>query len=158
MKMIRTIFKKELIDTLRDRRTIITMLVVPVLLFPILISISSSVISKSIKEAIERELYIGLMARDNAADFIQLLEERDDVNLVLIEEIETGKKLIQNDSLHAFFLFHDHFDQYVNEMKSGLINFYFKGTDENQIEKRRSLQLLESYEEKLQEERFQKLP
>ena len=32
--MIFTIFKKELKDTLRDRRTIIMMLVIPTLIFP----------------------------------------------------------------------------------------------------------------------------
>jgi len=157
MKMIHTIFKKELKDTLRDRRTIITMLVVPVLLFPILIGISSSVISSKIKEARERVLDVGMMARGNAVDFQQFLEGRDDVNLVLIDDIENGKELIQSDSLHAFFLFHDNFDNYIREMKSGLINFYFKGTDENEIEKRRALRLLEDYEEKLQEKRFAKL-
>jgi len=157
MKMIHTIFKKELKDTLRDRRTIITMLVVPVLLFPILIGISSSVISSKIKEARERVLDVGMMARGNAVDFQQFLEGRDDVNLVLIDDIENGKELIQSDSLHAFFLFHDNFDNYIREMKSGLINSYFNGTDENEIEKRRALRLLEDYEEKLQEKRFAKL-
>ena len=32
--MIFQIFKKELLDTLRDRRTLVTMLVIPILIFP----------------------------------------------------------------------------------------------------------------------------
>ena len=39
--MIFNIFKKELKETLRDRRTIMTMIVIPILLFPIILNVSS---------------------------------------------------------------------------------------------------------------------
>ena len=37
--MIFRIFRKELLDTLRDRRTLMTMLVIPILAFPIIINV-----------------------------------------------------------------------------------------------------------------------
>lgn len=49
--MIFTIFKKELIDTLRDKRTMRTMLLIPLLVFPItltlFVNVSSSFEKKS---------------------------------------------------------------------------------------------------------------
>ena len=49
MNAISTIFMKELKDTLRDRRTIITMIVVPVILIPVLLGIVSNLATKQIK-------------------------------------------------------------------------------------------------------------
>ena len=37
--MIFRIFRKELLDTLRDRRTLMTMLVIPILVFPITLKV-----------------------------------------------------------------------------------------------------------------------
>lgn len=37
-KIIRTLLKKEMLDVFRDKKTVIMMLVVPVLLYPIVLS------------------------------------------------------------------------------------------------------------------------
>ena len=42
MNTIITVFRKELIDTIRDRRTLIVMVVIPMLLFPIMFKIEST--------------------------------------------------------------------------------------------------------------------
>ena len=47
--MIFRIFRKELLDTLRDRRTLMTMLVIPILVFPITLNVFVE-ISKSFEE------------------------------------------------------------------------------------------------------------
>ena len=39
MNTFLTIFKKELIDTIRDRRTIIAMIIIPLLLFPVIFGV-----------------------------------------------------------------------------------------------------------------------
>jgi sodium transport system permease protein len=50
--MIFTIFKKELIDTLRDKRTMRTMLLIPLLVFPITLTLFVNVSSSFEKKAI----------------------------------------------------------------------------------------------------------
>ena len=54
MKKVLTVFRKETIDTLRDRRTLITMIVLPLLLFPALISISSRIMMSQARKAQEK--------------------------------------------------------------------------------------------------------
>ena len=49
------IFKKELIDTLRDRRTIIAMIVVPLLLIPAIIGITVKVQTSAAKKEKEKK-------------------------------------------------------------------------------------------------------
>ena len=60
--MIWTIFKKELLDTLRDRRTMMTMLVIPILMFPIILSVFVSISSYFEETAANKSIRIGLIS------------------------------------------------------------------------------------------------
>ena len=63
--MIFRIFRKELLDTLRDRRTLMTMLVIPILVFPITLNIFVEV-SKSFEEsASTKTMKIGIVGDQN---------------------------------------------------------------------------------------------
>src|SRR5690554_2271107 len=71
--MIFTIFKKELKDTLRDRRTIIAMIVVPVLVFPILLGLSTSVSKYFADKQKEEVLKIAVVSDVTENQFTQRL-------------------------------------------------------------------------------------
>lgn len=72
--MIFRIFRKELLDTLRDKRTLMTMLVIPVLVFPITLNVFVEV-SKSFEEsASEKTMKIGIVG-DQEKRFIKQLEQ-----------------------------------------------------------------------------------
>lgn len=60
--MIFTVFKKELRDTLRDRRTVMMMIVIPTLVFPLIMSVFMSVSESFQKEAAEKKVKIGLVS------------------------------------------------------------------------------------------------
>ncbi|MFM7007712.1 MAG: ABC transporter permease subunit [Flavobacteriales bacterium] len=63
--MILRIFRKELLDTLRDRRTLMTMLVIPILVFPITLNVFVE-ISKSFEESASAEtMKIGIVGDQN---------------------------------------------------------------------------------------------
>ena len=57
--MIFTIFKKELKDTLRDRRTLIMMLVIPVLIFPIILNVFVGISESFSEKAAKKTVKIG---------------------------------------------------------------------------------------------------
>ncbi len=75
--MIFTIFKKELIDTLRDKRTMRTMLLIPLLVFPITLTLFVNVSSSFEKKASEEKLKIGVWG-DLGAKYWSQLEEMPD--------------------------------------------------------------------------------
>jgi sodium transport system permease protein len=149
MKKILTIFRKELIDSLRDRRTLIAMVIVPLLLFPIMIGISSKMMISQMRKAQEKILKVGLTTHGNAEAFRQTLSGRKDLKVVEGLTVEEGKNLIKGDSLDAFLVFDEGFDR--------RIAFYFKATEEKEIEKDRVLKMLEEYENTLRAERFRNL-
>lgn len=72
--MIFTIFKKELIDTLRDKRTMRTMLLIPLLVFPITLTLFVNVSSSFEKKASEEKLKIGVWG-DRGAKYWNQLEQ-----------------------------------------------------------------------------------
>lgn len=84
--MIFTIFKKELIDTLRDKRTMRTMLLIPLLVFPITLTLFVNVSSSFEKKASEEKLKIGVWG-DLGAKYWNQLEEMPD---------GLGKKELEN--------------------------------------------------------------
>jgi sodium transport system permease protein len=157
MKTIFVIFKKELIDTLRDRRTLVSMIAIPLILFPVLIGISSRVISSQAQEAREKTLRVGLNTNGNAEEFRRILVQTDKVMLVENISPDSARSLVASDSLDAFFEFAPDFDKQVASLQPGVVTMYFKAADERDIEKDRALGLLKEYQNELRYARFKSL-
>jgi sodium transport system permease protein len=157
MKTIFVIFKKELVDTLRDRRTLVSMIAVPLILFPVLIGISSRVMSSQAKEAREKTLRVALITNGNAEEFRRILVQTDKVMLVENISADSARSLVASDSLDAFFEFAPNFDKQVASLQPGVVTMYFKSAEERDIEKGRALGLLKEYETELRYVRFKSL-
>jgi sodium transport system permease protein len=71
--MIYRIFRKELLDTLRDRRTLMTMLVIPILVFPITLNIFMEISSSFQESAGDKTMKIGIVG-DNTRNYTKQLE------------------------------------------------------------------------------------
>lgn len=157
MRKIAIVFMKELKDTLRDRRTIIFMVAIPLLVFPVLISLASGMIISQAKKAQERTLQIGLLTYGNAPEFRQELLKKKDVAIREDVSEEQGKRLVSQDQLDALIIFDKDFDRKVDELSQGVIKLYMKVTEEEEIEKERVMKLLAGFEDKLRLRRFQKM-
>ena len=72
--MIFRIFRKELLDTLRDRRTLMTMLVIPILVFPITLNIFVDVSESFQESANSKTMKIGIVA-DHNKNYTRQLEQ-----------------------------------------------------------------------------------
>jgi len=157
MKTAYIIFKKELLDTLRDRRTLISMIVIPLLIFPLLIGISSRFIISHVQTAQEKNLRIGLQTSGNAEEFKSMLLQANKVQVMENLTVESGRSLIESDSLEAFIVFARDFDEQVEKLHSGNVTLYYKSTEKNDIEKQRVLEILKEYGMELRINRFKKL-
>lgn len=157
MRTITTIFKKELVDSIRDRRTLMAMIVVPLLLYPFLISVSSSMMISQARKAREKTLNIALISNDNASSLRSMLLERDDLLVVENTPIEEAKELVRIDSLDVVIVVGSDFDKRVGELGAGAVTLYHKSTESSEIELRRVRRIVESYGKELREERFSRL-
>jgi sodium transport system permease protein len=157
MNTVLTIFKKELIDTLRDRRTIITMVIVPLLLIPVMLGIVVKITISQAKKAEARVIELGLNTYGNAAGFEEKLATLDDFKIIPDFPVDSARAFIQNDSIHAAFVFTQDFDEQVRSHGTGKITMYFKSTEDEQITERRVKRLVEEFEEELLTSRFAEL-
>ena len=154
MKIIFTIFRKELKDSLRDRRTVIMMVVIPLLLFPVLIGLSTRFVISHQVQAQARTLTVGISDGPGAEGFLAGLEQSDNLKTITGLDPELGSDLVRSDSLDAYILFHEDFQQEVDRLGQGEVTVYSKQTEEREIEAGRVLDLLYAYELVLREDRF----
>lgn len=100
--MIFRIFRKELLDTLRDRRTLMTMLVIPILVFPITLNIFVEV-SKSYEESANtKTMKIGIVGDQNHRFTTQLKQIPNQVGpkkIMVFKDSSTLKKAIASDQI-----------------------------------------------------------
>jgi sodium transport system permease protein len=157
MKKILVIFRKELTDTLRDRRTLISMIAVPLVLFPLLIGISSRVVRSQIEKAQEKVLRIAVETSGNAGAFVTILKNSPKVSVRENLPTDSAQALVALDSLDALIIFAPDFDRQVTDLHPGKVTLTFKSAERQNIEKQRLSALLDRYAQTLRAERFKKL-
>lgn len=130
--MIFTIFKKELKDTLRDRRTLIMMLVIPVAIFPIILSLFVTVSESFSKEAAEKTIEIGVVGEpDNYVikQLAMLPEELGKKNIVVYKDTVELKAAIKVDSAQIGIYPSPDFDNSMELKKPAGVTVFFNATD-----------------------------
>jgi len=157
MKRILVIFKKELKDTLRDRRTVMMMVVFPLVLIYLVMSLTFSLSRSQTRKAEEKVITVGLITTGNAGVFREKLAKSK--NVVIKEDIAVAKisELIQAKTLDFAVVFEEGFDRKVQEKGSGDVQLYYKASNENSIAKKRIDAVFTEYKEELLNARLAEL-
>lgn len=156
--MIFTIFKKELKDTLRDRRTLMMMLVIPLLLFPIIMNIFVSVSASFQEEAATKTIKIGMVGDENNFLYSELQsipKESGNKEIIFYKDTVSMLQDLKNDTIQLGSFVTPQFNQYMDSLKTAPIKFYFNATDMGMKERAESY--MKIIEEKAQVERYAKL-
>ena len=124
MQTIFTIFKKEITDTLRDRRTVITMVLIPFLLIPIIFTITGFVNSSQTETARDKQLKIAVFANENGAELVKWLKRRKDMDVFEDVHPQEFKKLVKKDSLDFAVLIENGFDKAIESGQTAEIKIY----------------------------------
>lgn len=156
MKNFWIVFRKEMVDTLRDRRTLLVMVLIPLLAFPLMMKIVTAVTSASVKKSMEKRLVVAYIeSQPNALLEMLKGESLFDLRTDLDEEgIRTG---IENEKVDFGLVIDPEFDSELEADKPGTIQLFYKGSDEGKMAKRRIDSLLERYEEQILNDRFKRL-
>jgi sodium transport system permease protein len=130
--MIFTIFKKELKDTLRDRRTLMMMLVIPILIFPIIMNLFASVSKSFQEEAANKKIKIGIVGTEN--NFLQLElnaipKELGDKEIILYKDTLSLINDLKKDSLQLGAYVSSEFNQLMDSMHPAPLTFFFNATN-----------------------------
>jgi len=126
MKIIFTVIKKELTDTLRDKRTLFSVIILPALIIPVMI-LGVSKLQKSLMDKQgSKQLKIALIG---SPEIFKRQFEESNFQLFYDFNSEKGKQAISNDSLDAMIEFNPDFAANVSQMKTGTVKLYYKSTN-----------------------------
>jgi sodium transport system permease protein len=157
MRVTITIFLKELKDTLRDRRTLFAMILAPILVFPVMITLSVNLMKSQVKKAEDKVLRIGLESAGNAADIRDSLLARSDMRVVEDLDVDRMKHLIQTDSLDAALVFSSDFDTQIESHHEGSVQLLHKSAEAFSTARTKLRELLSAYERRVVSARFKDL-
>ncbi len=152
---IAIVWRKEMLDTIRDRRTLIMMIVVPLVLMPLLVlGPNLLIISEEEKKQQQVQEIVVVNAQD-APELIALIRES---GLLRIVEIEDPESALTAGELDAVLVLPPGFSQQVDsEGKPPEVASLFDSTRSDSRAAREKLsQLLGAYQERLVTERLRK--
>ena len=130
--MIFNIFKKELKETLRDRRTIMTMIVIPILLFPIILNVFSGISSKFQNDAANKEVVIGIIADKDgfiSKELNLMPKESKNFKILFYKDTISLIKDLKSDSIQIGIYTNSDFEMTLKSQKPAPLIIYLNETD-----------------------------
>ena len=157
MSIIVSIFKKELIDVLRDRRTLMFMVVIPTLITPLLVIGSIKFQEYQNKKSEEKILKIAYINESEDSLTKQLLSDQKGVKIIEGVPIDSIESYIKSDSLQGGLYLGKGFLKKIKTNSSGEVKIYYKSSDLMSKSKKRIQAALDIYKEKIIAERLTQL-
>ena len=157
MSIIVSIFKKELIDVLRDRRTLMFMVVIPILITPLLIIGSIKFQEYQNKKSEEKILKIAYINESEDSLTKELLSDQKGVKIIEGVKLDSIESYIKSDSLQGGLYLGKGFLKKIKTNSSGDVKIYYKSSDLMSKSKKRMQAALDIYKEKIIAERLKQL-
>lgn len=154
MNIIFSIFKKELTDVLRDRRTLFFMIVIPVIVMPLILIGSIKFQEYQSKKSDEKVLNIGLINKTSDSQIRDYLLDQKGVYLVEDIDLDSLELGIKNDSLQGGLYIHKNFINDISANGMGEVEVYYKSSDLMSKAKNRIYNALEIYKNEVVSERL----
>jgi sodium transport system permease protein len=154
MRIIVAIFKKELTDVLRDKRTLFFMIVIPVIVMPLIFIGSIKFQEYQSKKSDEKILNIGLINKTSDSQIRDYLLDQKGVYLVEDIDLDSLELGIKNDSLQGGLYIHKNFINDISTNAMGKVEVYYKSSDLMSKAKNRINNALEIYKNKIVSERL----
>lgn len=152
MKKSLIIAKKEFLDMFRDKRTIMRMILIPLLAFPVIIYLVSSLqASQSEKEA-TKELVVGYYLNGQSSAMIDRMDTTAHFKFVPYTDTTSLSAAVTNDSINLGIWFSSSFDQNYEAREQGVYGVFYRSADTEEYD--RFQELIKIQEEYLVQERL----
>jgi sodium transport system permease protein len=151
------VFRKELRDTLRDRRTLFAMVVVPVLLFPLLM-IGMAKFSQSRAEEVRGEvLQVAVADAEGASGLAEHLRKEPGLEVVEVRDVSPLPAQVQDETLDAALVVPIGHAEALAARRPAPVQFIYKSSDDFEIRRKRVEDALGRYEKGLLDARLDDL-
>jgi sodium transport system permease protein len=153
------VFKKEITDILRDRRTLIAMVLVPLLLFPLLFVGGTWLVRNQMEEAAEKTIQVAVIGAEQepARGAVRRLGTAPNIDIVEGMSADTARARVQRQDLDAALVFGDTFGEAIQDRRAGAVDIMYRSDDDSGVMLRRINGVLDAYEQQLLSARFEAL-
>ncbi len=131
--MISTIFKKELKDTLRDRRTLITMIIIPVLIFPFIMTVFMKISESFAEDVASKPINIGVVGGSESKEFTDALKNLPAAlgkkKVIMFSDTVAMQKFIREDSLQFGIFVPANYETAIKTRKTAHFKIYYNATE-----------------------------
>ena len=154
MNIIFSIFKKELTDVLRDRRTLFFMIAMPVIVMPLIFIGSLKFQEYQNKKSEEKILNIAIVNESDDVQIRDYILNQKGVNLIEDIDVDSLEQGIKSDSLQGGLYIGKNFLNNISTNQMGAVEIYFKSSDLMSKAKKRINNALDQYKNKVVAERL----
>lgn len=152
MNTIFTIIRKELISTLRDKRTLISAIIIPALAVPLMIMGVTKLEKNLIEGERSKKLKVAMV---QAPQSVLPWFPDSAFEKIPVTDVAAARDSVANESYDAMLAFDPKFQDQLDSMHAGTMSFYFKST--NLTVEQRIKSRLDEYEKTVLAHRFQQL-
>ncbi|MGL5327819.1 MAG: ABC transporter permease subunit/CPBP intramembrane protease [Peptostreptococcaceae bacterium] len=146
-KMVKAIFKKEMIDILRDKKTLFMGIILPIILYPVLMIVMSQILTSSMHSVNEKSINIAFQ-NEPKSELLQVIDEyKNDENykINIIKSSDYNKELEKGE-----------IDAYIKNLGEESYEVYLNSSKENYSMTMNKLEsIFGNYEDKLVKENLQ---
>jgi len=153
MNTIAIVFRKELIDMLRDRRTLLFMIILPLLLFPVLFKVFFTAQRMGADRAESRVLLVSVIGDAGAEDLRRILNEQGRIEVTGSASPDSIAARITEGTLDGALVL----DGGFAGDRVGRVDFYFRSTGDEWAARVRIDKALRAFEKELLTQRLQEL-
>jgi sodium transport system permease protein len=153
LKNIRIIYLKELLDTIRDRRTLIAMIVVPLLLSPVMIIGIGWFSTSETKKMAEEPARIVVIGKGNAPKLYELISKSPQIE---VKEKSNPKQALANKEIQAILEISNGFESKVEQSEQATLSLIFDAAVmKSGVARGKLVGLLENYKKDVINQRFE---
>jgi sodium transport system permease protein len=125
-RKIKIIYFKEMLETVRDRRTIISSVLIPILLFPVLMFGIGMIMQKAEEESRAKIPQITVIGETQAPSFVSFLRSSNSFDLVKVGDY---KSALSRKEINAALEFPDGFEGNIRSGKNSEATIYYDAAE-----------------------------
>jgi sodium transport system permease protein len=130
------VFKKEIKELLRDRKTLFFMIALPLLIFPVLIGVAGFVSKQAMDKAESQVLNYALVGGQYAPEIVENLQQPDKFKRVEISEDADYTTIIRDETVDFVLVIPENYSSNVLENGQTNIKLYFNDAGLNLVYRR----------------------
>ena len=157
MKKIGIIFRKELKDTLRDRRTLFFMIVFPILIIPLIIGGLPKIMISMMEKKMTERITIAVIGERESPELMEMFGLADSIDVIFNVEKDSIERSIREKEIDGAVIIPDGFREMVNSMETGQITMVYISSDDLDASRKRMESVIKRFSETKTNQRLERL-